>query len=56
MQGDHTGKEAVVRIWTEMLRVAVVAHQRRGDSDAVAHCLHQLLALDLTDPGWDAML
>lgn len=56
MQGDHTGKGAILRIWTEMLRVAIVAHQRRGDSDAIAHCLHQLLALDLTDPGWDAML
>ncbi|BDA50964.1 hypothetical protein COCOBI_17-1830 [Coccomyxa sp. Obi] len=54
--GDHTGKGAILRIWTEMLRVAIVAHQRRGDSDAIAHCLHQLLALDLTDPGWDAML
>jgi hypothetical protein len=56
MQGDFTGKAAVLRIWTEMLRIAVVAHQRRGDSDAVAHCLHQLLALDLADPGWDPIL
>jgi len=33
-----------------------VAHQRRGDTNAVAHCFHQLLALDLTDPGWNIVL
>jgi hypothetical protein len=55
-QADNVGKAALLQVWTEMLRIAFVAHQRRGDSDAVAHCLHQLLALDLTDPGWDAIL
>ncbi|CAL5228464.1 g11604 [Coccomyxa viridis] len=50
------GRQAVLRVSTELLRTAVVAHQRRGDSDAVAHCFNQLLALDLTDPAWDAVL
>ena len=50
------GREAVLRVSTELLRTAIVAHQRRGDSDAVAHCFNQLLALDLTDPSWDAVL
>lgn len=51
-----SGRQAVLRVSTELLRTAIVAHQRRGDSDAVAHCFNQLLALDLTDPAWDAVL
>lgn len=51
-----SGRQAILRVSTELLRTAVVAHQRRGDSDAVAHCFHQLLALDLTDPDWNVML
>lgn len=43
-------------IWAALVRAAVSCHQRRGDSDAVAHCLYQLLALDLAAPEWDAML
>ena len=49
-------KQALLRVFTELLRTAVVSHQRKGDSDAVAHCLHQLLALDLADPGWEPIL
>ena len=52
----RAGKQALLAVWTELLRTAVVAHQRKGDSDAVAHCLHQLLALDLADPGWGPIL
>lgn len=33
-----------------------LAHQRRGDGDAVAHCLYQLLSLDLYAPEWASML
>lgn len=55
-QGARSGKQALLAVWTELLRTAVVAHQRKGDSDAVAHCLHQLLALDLADPGWEPIL
>ena len=51
-----SGREAVLRVSTELVRTAIVAHQRRGDSDAVAHCFNQLLALDLTDPSWEAVL
>jgi len=43
-------------VWAALVRAAVTCHQRRGDSDAVAHCLYQLLALDLAAPEWDAML
>lgn len=39
-----------------MVREAIVAHQRRGNSDAVAHCLYQLLALDTTAPEWEQAL
>ena len=51
-----SGRQIVLRVATELLRTAIVAHQRRGDSDAVAHCFNQLLALDLTDAAWDPVL
>ena len=56
VQVAMTGRQVVLRVATELLRTAVVAHQRRGDSDAVAHCFNQLLALDLTDAAWDPVL
>ena len=46
----------LVALFAESLRLAVVAHQRRGESDLVAHFLYQLLALDPTAPEWDLML
>ena len=49
-------KQVLLHVWTDLLRTAMVAHQRRGDSDAVAHCFHQLLALDLAEPGWAVVL
>ena len=56
VQVAMTGRHIVLRVATELLRTAIVAHQRRGDSDAVAHCFNQLLALDLTDAAWDPVL
>ncbi|KAK9803068.1 hypothetical protein WJX73_005695 [Symbiochloris irregularis] len=51
--GTALGPNAV---WAESMRVAVMAHQRAGDGDAVAHCIYQLLALDLNAPEWATML
>jgi hypothetical protein len=42
--------------WSSMLRACVVAHTRRGDSDAVAAVLPQLLALDAEAPEWGQVL
>lgn len=42
--------------WSAMLRACVVAHTRRGDSDAVAAVLPQLLALDGEAPEWEQVL
>ena len=42
--------------WAAMLRACVVAHTRRGDSDAVAAVLPQLLALDGEAPEWEQVL
>jgi hypothetical protein len=42
--------------WSAMLRACVVAHTRRGDSDAVAAVLPQLLALDGDAPEWAQVL
>jgi hypothetical protein len=51
-QGATWRNHSILLVWTSMLRVAITAHQRRGDSDAVAHCLYQLLALDPQAPEW----
>ena len=42
--------------WSAMLRACMVAHTRRGDSDAVAGVLPQLLALDGGAPEWRQVL
>ncbi len=36
----------------EHCRLAMTAHQRRGESDSVAHWMYQLLALDAHAPEW----
>jgi len=40
-------------VWAEAARVMVTAHQRRGESDAVALWMYQAMALDHTAPEWD---
>jgi hypothetical protein len=35
-----------------MARTMVMAHQRRGESDLVAHWMYQALALDTAAPEW----
>lgn len=46
------GGAAVVGVWSEMARTMVMAHQRRGESDLVAHWMYQALALDTRAPEW----
>ncbi|GAX82071.1 hypothetical protein CEUSTIGMA_g9499.t1, partial [Chlamydomonas eustigma] len=43
-------------ICAALLRTAMVAHQRRGESDAVAHCLFQLLAVQPDAPEWSQVI
>lgn len=43
---------AVVALWANMARTMVLAHQRRGESDLVAHWLYQVLALDSRAEEW----
>ncbi len=38
------------------LRTMVLAHQRRGESDFVAHWLYQLMALDAGAQEWEHVL
>ncbi len=33
-------------VWAELARIMMTAHQRRGESDDVAHWMYQLMALD----------
>lgn len=47
---------SVVSSWQSLCRTALVAHQRRGESDAVAQWLFVLLSLDPTAPEWDRAL
>jgi hypothetical protein len=39
-----------------MARAVMVAHQRRGESDAVAHWLYVTMALDPSSPEWACVL
>uniref|UniRef100_A0A383WP88 Protein SirB1 N-terminal domain-containing protein n=1 Tax=Tetradesmus obliquus TaxID=3088 RepID=A0A383WP88_TETOB len=46
------GGAGVVALWANMARTMVLAHQRRGESDLVAHWLYQVLALDSRAEEW----
>lgn len=46
----------VVTVWASLARSMVTAHQRRGESDLVAHWLYQLLALDTQAAEWAHVL
>jgi hypothetical protein len=43
---------SIVSLWANMARTMVLAHQRRGESDLVAHWLYQVLALDSRAEEW----
>ena len=49
-------QRCVLRTWQGLARLAIQAHQRRGESDLVAHWMYVLLALDTRAPEWDHML
>jgi hypothetical protein len=50
--GTFGGDACIVGVWSEMARTMVTAHQRRGESDLVAHWMYQALALDSRAPEW----
>jgi hypothetical protein len=39
-----------------LVKAAMVAHQRRGESDLVVHYMYQVLALDPGAPEWERAL
>lgn len=45
-----------MQVWAEFARVAIVAHQRRGESDAVAFWMYQLMALDTMAEEWQQVM
>ena len=47
---------SLVSVLAEFARVAVTAHQRRGESDAVAFWIYQLMALDTMAPEWQHVM
>lgn len=47
---------SVIQVLAEFARVAVTAHQRRGESDAVAFWMYQLMALDCMAPEWQHVM
>ncbi len=51
-----TGPCAVAGAWSDMARTLMLAHQRRGESDEVAHWMYLLMALDPGAPEWNAIL
>ncbi len=53
---SERGGGAALTVWRELVRTAVAANQRRGDSDAVAHWTYILLALDTRAGQWDHVL
>lgn len=46
------GGRYVLAIWAEYARCMLVAHQRRGESDLVAHWMYQVMALEPAAPEW----
>jgi hypothetical protein len=49
-------EQSVVRTWQGLCRIAMQAHQRRGESDFVAHWMFICLALDPSAPEWSRAL
>jgi len=46
-------QQSILRTWTGLVDLAVQAHQRRGESDLVAHWIYIKLALDPFATEWD---
>jgi hypothetical protein len=49
-------EQTVLRTWQGLCRIAMQAHQRRGESDFVAHWMFICLALDPGAPEWNRAL
>ena len=49
-------ERSVLATWQGLVRLAMQAHQRRGESDAVAHWMYVALALDPGAPEWKHVL
>jgi Transglutaminase-like superfamily len=49
-------QQSVLRTWQGLSRIAMQAHQRRGESDFVAHWMFICLALDPSAPEWKRAL
>ncbi|KAG7668599.1 hypothetical protein Ndes2526B_g03781 [Nannochloris sp. 'desiccata'] len=49
-------EQSVLRTWQGLCRIAMQAHQRRGESDFVAHWMFICLALDPSAPEWNRAL
>ncbi|KAL3151872.1 hypothetical protein ABBQ38_012834 [Trebouxia sp. C0009 RCD-2024] len=47
---------SLISVLAEFARVAITAHQRRGESDAVAFWIYQLMALDTMAPEWQHVM
>lgn len=48
--------ESVLRTWQGLARIAIQAHQRRGEADFVAHWIYVAMALDPGAPEWSQVL
>ncbi|KAL0030415.1 hypothetical protein WJX79_003060 [Trebouxia sp. C0005] len=56
LAGQWRWDVSVLQVLAEFARVAVTAHQRRGESDAVAFWMYQLMALDCMAPEWQHVM
>lgn len=52
VSGEGWREQSVLRTWQGLARLAIQAHQRRGESDHVAHWVYLTLALDPQAPEW----
>lgn len=49
-------KQSLLRSWNGLIQLAIQAHQRRGESDWVAHWIYVRLAMDPCAPEWSMVL
>ena len=56
LTGEEWRQQSMLRTWQGLCRIAMQAHQRRGESDFVAHWMYVGLALDPGAPEWGRAL
>jgi hypothetical protein len=54
-RADRRGRGGAVQWCAALVRVTMLASQRKGDGDATANWLYQLLALDPDTVEWESM-